>query len=433
LDNIFWGQFIALWLLILGSAFFSGAEVALISLSKVKLKAILENNNSDPKLKIWLHHPNRILTTILIGNNLANLLAASLATIMAIELLGDKINHSLAGLISTSIITVIIVVAGEIIPKIIAREKSEKIAAKVIGTLNVISILLYPVVQLLTKLANGIIKLIGGRPRPFLTEEEMLSMIKVGEEEGVLEKEEQEMIHSIFEFGDTKVREVMVPRTDMVRINAKTPLNEVTALLIKYGFSRIPIYDNIIDNIIGIIYVKDALNFYNQPVEKREVCARDFMHEPYFVPETKMVNDLLKEFRKKKIHMAIVLDEYGGTAGLVTLEDLIEEIIGEISDEYDKSIPNIELTENNVAIVNASTNIKEVNETFETNIPEEAGLESIGGFILGILGRFPKKEESFNYKNLYITILECTRTRLLKLRLEKKKEGGKETVPSPKS
>lgn len=241
-------------------------------------------------------------------------------------------------------------------------------------------------------------------------------MISMGEEEGVLEEEEKEMINSIFEFGDTRVQEVMIPRLDIVAVEAGRNLTDILKVAVEDGHSRIPVFEKKIDKIIGVLYVKDLLSLWGKRAEE-DLKVKDLTRAPYFVPETKKVNELLREFRRKKIHLAIVVDEYGGTAGLVTLEDLLEEIVGEIEDEYDEKKEEIKILEEGVALINGRMDIGEVNEKLKINLPEKEGVETIAGFVVDYLGRVPQTGEELTYENLRISVVEADRRRVVKVKI----------------
>lgn len=290
------------------SAFFSGAETALTSLGKLKIKELMEKGGKWKKsVSIWIEHPNKILTTILIANNVVNVGAATLATAISIKIFASK------GVgIAWGIMTFLILQFGEITPKIFARQHAERLSLLVIKPLQVLSLILSPIIRVLVFLTNLILKPFGGGmtiETSFITEEEIRGLISAGEKEGVLEEEEKEMLHSIFEFGDTKVSEVMIPRVDMVAIDEDIPLNMLLNLIKEKRHSRIPVYRENVDEIVGIFYVKDLLTLWR---ENREAKVKDLMRPAYFVPESKKVSDLLHQFQKKKVHMAIVVDEYGG-------------------------------------------------------------------------------------------------------------------------
>ena len=413
-------EWILLAILLLLSGFFSASETALISLGKLRIKTLLEKERERAKIiKLWADDPNRFLATILVGNNVVNIGASVLAAFIGMRIWGDELSVGVAWVV-TGVMTFIILVFGEFTPKTLARQNAEKIALGVMGILKVLSYILYPITKICVLVSKPFIKLFGGavgETAPFMTEEEMKALIGIGEEEGVLEKGERRMIESIFEFGDTKVQEVMVPRTEMTFIRANTKLDDILALLVKAGCSRIPVYEATIDNVIGILYAKDLLKFWGEHGEKQPVL-KEFIRQPYFIPETKKVNELLREFQRNRVHMAIVVDEYGGTAGLVTMEDLIEEIVGEIEDEYDTgSGEKVEYLEGGEVLVDAVIDIGELNEKLNIDLPEQEGVETIAGFVIDILGHVPSVGEIVEYEGLTIKVVDATKRRVGKVRI----------------
>ncbi|MCK4326805.1 HlyC/CorC family transporter [bacterium] len=409
------GQLIGLVVLLLLSAYFSASETALTSLGKLKMKSLIGRAGRRAELlSSWLEDPSRLLATILVGNNIVNVAASVLCTFVLLRLLPET-PAGKVGAISTGVMVCLILVFGEISPKTYARQNAERIALRTIRPLNGLSRILSPLIGLLVFVSPG-----GGKakPGPFMTEEEIKRMISLGEEEGVLEEEEKEMIDSIFKFGDTKVQEVMVPRSDMVTIEANQDLDNILKLVMEAGHSRIPVFKGRIDNIIGILYAKDLLNLWEQSSRAR-LKVKDLIHPAYFVPETKKVDELLREFQRQKIHLAMVVDEYGGTAGLVTLEDLLEEIVGEIEDEYDKGKERIEILEKGIALVDGKTDIGDVNEKLDLKLPEEEGTETVAGFVVDRLGRVPKMGEELIYRGTKITVVEADRRRVIKVKIER--------------
>ncbi len=398
-------------------------------LGKLKMKSLMEKEKEKaPLLSLWAEDPNRLLVTILVGNNIANVAASVLFTVILLRLLGPMATGRAAAL-SIGMMTFLILVFGEITPKTYARQNAEGIALRTLGLLKFLSQALSPLVKLLVFMANVVIRLLGGKiaqPGPFMTEEDIRGMLSVGEDEGVLEEEEKEMIDSIFKFGDTKVQEVMVSRLDIVAVEAGRNLTDILKAALEAGHSRIPVFEKEIDNIIGVLYVKDLLSLWGQKDEGK-LKIKNLARTPYFVPETKKVDELLREFQKKKIHLAIVVDEYGGTAGLVTLEDLLEEIVGEIEDEYDEKREEIKILEEGVALIDGKMDIGEVNERLKINLPEKEGVETVAGFVVDYLGQVPQAGEELTYDNLHISVVEAERRRVVRVKIAKSdKPPGKE-------
>jgi len=409
-------ELIALGFLFILSGFFSGSETALMSVNRVKIKHMLQEGDSKAKtVDELLEQPDRLLTTILVGNNLVNIAASSIATALAIDLFGNK------GVgIATGVVTFFILIFGEITPKSFASQNAELASKWVAKYIKMFSYVLTPFIKILTVITSFIIRAVGGTPRqkkPFVTEEEIKKFVNVGEREGVIESDEREMINSIFDFDDTIVKEIMVPRIDMVCIEINTPIEELVELIIDLGYSRVPVYNETVDNIVGIVYAKDLLNFLNQDGEME---IKKIMRPAYYVPETKEIDSLLTELRKEKIHMAIILDEYGGTEGLVTIEDLLEEIVGDIQDEYDVEERQIKVISETEILVDARVDIDEINEVLNIDLPEE-DYETISGFILSTLGYVPEEGEEIEFENLTLIVKDTVQRRISKVKIIKEK------------
>jgi len=424
-------------ILLVLSAFSSASETALASVSHIRVKRMLEEKTKGAEtLNNLLAHPSRFLAAILILNNLVNIAAASLATVLAVryfEYLGLRLYAGYITGISTGIVTFLVLVYGEITPKTYAAQNAEKVSLLVARPVSFLVTILFPVARVFIAIANFFTKLLGGktmREGPFLTEEEMKTMVTVGEEEGVIEEEEKEMIHSIFEFGDTIVKEVMVPRMDMVCVENTASAEDVLGIITKEGFSRIPVYEESIDNIIGIVYAKDLLMVDKSGKEKMTISVKTLMRPAYYIPETKKVNELLRELQKKRQHMAIVVDEYGGTAGLVTIEDLLEEIVGEIFDEYDLEEVLIEEVDENNVRVDARVNLDKINEFLEMALPEEYEFETIGGFVYSLVGKIPMAGEKIEYDNLIFTVEKLVGRRISKILITKKPSDNEADEPT---
>lgn len=407
---------ILLILLLWVSAFFGASETAIFSVNKVKIRHLAEEGDRRAALtRRLLDQPNRLISTILIGSTLVNIGATALATSLAIDIFGV----TGAG-IATGVMTVLVLVFGEITPKTLAARQSENYALKFSKIINVLSLLLSPVIRILNSLTNVLIRLFGGAPAEnnMVTEEEIRMLVNVGQEEGLIDPDEREMIDSIFEFDDTLVREIMVPRIDIIAVNSGEALEKVINIIINIGHSRIPVYEYTVDNIIGVIYAKDLFKPLLSPAAKVPPI-KELMRPAYYVPESKKVRDLFDELRKEKIHMAIVLDEYGGTAGLVTIEDLIEEIVGDIQDEYDKEEQQIVTLSDGSLLVDARTPIHEINDLLELDLSDEE-FDTISGLVFHNLGRLPLQGQELDIGNLHITVDKVVGRRVTKLRLRKK-------------
>ena len=405
-------QFILLAVLIGMSAFFSASETALMSLSKIRIRHLVDEKVKGAEtVSKLVENPNKLLGSILVGNNIVNIGASALATALAIDILG---NTGVA--VATGIMTILVLIFGEITPKSLAAQHSEFISLKVAKPISLFIVIFNPLVSVFLFVTNGIIKLLGGKPgrtQPFITEDELKTMVNVSHEEGVLEGEEKQMIYNVFEFGDTQVRDIMTPRTDMASIEVGSTYEKIIETFKTEQFSRLPIYQDTTDNIVGILYIKDLIF---KASENTVFEIQDYIREPYFTFEYKKTTELFQELRAHRIPMAIVLDEYGGTAGIVTVEDLIEEIVGDIRDEYDDHEKDIEVIKEDEYIVEGSTRIDELNEMIGVNIESE-DFDTIGGFIVGEFGYIPEVNETIEYDGIKFVIEEVDRNRIEKLRI----------------
>lgn len=416
--NIIDSVFIIIILLLL-SAFFSGSEIALFSMDKIKLRT--RAGKGDKKAKIiqdFLKEPEKIIGTILVSNNFVNILISSIITTIAIHYFN---NYGI--LIATVFTTILVLIFGEFTPKTFSAQYADKVAYFVSYPMKFLINFLAPVVRIFANFTNFILKFLGTKQtnkNVSFTIEEIKTMIHIGKEEGILGKKEEEMLRSIIDFTDTTVKEIMVPRTDIVAFEINTNYEELIKKIIESEYSRLPIYENNIDNIIGIIYAKDFLSFDS----KEKIILKETLHTPYFIPETKKVIQLLQEFKTKKIHMAIVIDEFGGTAGLVTLEDIIEEIVGEIQDEYDVEETKITFLQEGSFIVDAGMSIDDFNEQIKTKLIINESATTIGGFVLELFGKIPKEGEKVEAENFIFEAIQMDKTRLVKIKVHKK-EGQK--------
>lgn len=386
-------QLIVLVVLIILSGFFSSAETALFSISKIKARHLAKDNGRTNRLILKMKEdPHRLLSTILIGNNLVNIGASAIATAIAIELIANN-----AVGIATGIMTFLILIFGEIIPKSMATRNNILIARLVILPIYWCSLFFYPIILFL----NFIPRLTGKIQRkPNITEKELMTFVEVVEEEGEIKEEEKELIENIFEFDDTNASEIMTPRGDMFVFDIDEPMS--LKMIIKSGYTRIPVFEGDIDNIIGILNIKDL--FMAQATSGGEIDVRQIMNRPYFVPEYKKLDSLLQQFKKRKQHMAIVVDEHGGVSGLISLEDALEEIVGEITDETDKDQPRIVRVRGNEWIVPGKSDIDEVNEQIPMNIPESKEYDTFSGFVLDQIERIPKEKEQIPLGEFLVTV-----------------------------
>lgn len=411
-------------LLIFGSAFFSASETALNSLNRMRLRNMVEEKvkNAD-KITALLEDPNRLLSSILIGNNLVNNGAAALTTTIAISMFAGSASSG-AG-IATAVITIIILIFGEITPKTIASQKAEKVALFVVNVLVVVVFLVRPIVWILNIVTGGLIRALGGSTdgkTPVITEAELKTIVTVSHEEGVLENEERIMIDNIFSFGESRAKDVMTPRTDMISIPYDAPYDEFVSLMKEHGFSRLPVYEGDVDNIVGILYVKDVAF-----ISKEEFSMKKYIRDVYFTYESKPVDELLAHLRANYLALAIVLDEYGGTAGLVTTEDIIEEVMGEIEDEYDTREKDINIIRENEFLVDGSLRLEDLSKLVDKQIVSDE-VDTIAGYILMILGNFPVGGEEILVDGMKIIVEQMEKNRIAKLRIFNLDEANSDLV-----
>lgn len=407
-------ELLVLGLLLLLSAFFSGSETALFAANRLKLRHLKEEGSGSARVALHLlEQPARLLSTLLLGNNIVNTAFAVVATATLVRMLGPE----RGSLYAFGIVTLLLLLFAEITPKSYAAHHASRVVLLAARPVQLIAVVLSPVIRLLSLVTNLFARPLGGRVRsdaPMVTEEEIQILVRMGEEQGLLEQEEREMIHSIFEFGDTVVREIMVPRVHMVAVEADEPIEALLEIVRTHGHSRIPVYDDVVDQIVGLVHVKDLLAASREG--RLEGKTRDFARPPYFVPDTKRLDELFKEMRRKKVHMAIAVDEYGGTAGLVTIEDLLEEIVGPIQDEYDTEEPPIEVLNDRVALVDGAVHLEDVNAALGIDLP--AGeVDSVGGFVTRLLGHVPTQGERAEYLDVQFAVERVDGRRIAKVRV----------------
>ena len=408
-------QIIVLIILLVLSGFFSMSETALMALSKIRIRHMVEEGVKGAKLVEKLtEDPNKLLGAILIGNNIVNILASSLATTLFVSLVGP----SGVG-VATAVMTVLVLIFGEITPKSIAKQKSEEVSLKVSKPINIIVKIvkiLKPFIGIFSFISSLFIRLLGGDPKatePFITEEELRTMVGVSEEEGVLEDVEKEMIFNVFDFADSQAKDVMVQRVDIVAVDTEATYEEVLEVIKTEQFSRIPVYNQTIDDIVGVLYVKDLI-IAGQNKEGFKVS--DYMREPYYTFEFKKIKELFNEMKKTRNHLSVVLDEYGGTVGIVTIEDLIEEVFGDIEDEYDDYDKEIEVVKEDEYIVDGSAKLDDISELIGVNMESEE-FDSVGGLIIGELGRFPDNKEEVTLNKIRFVVEEVDKNRIKKVRI----------------
>jgi putative hemolysin len=380
------------------SAFFSSSEVALIAINRAKVRTLVnERRKGAQALATLKENPDHVLITILIGNNIVNIGAAAIATAIAIDFFGN------IGIgIATGVVTLILLVFGEIGPKIYATRADEKFALTVAPVILFLSNVLTPVIWVVDRFSHRS----SGSPglgEPVVTEEEIKEWIDVGREGGSIEAEEKEMLYSVLEFGDTTAREIMTPRIDVSMMEDTSTVDSALKLFNETGFSRIPVYHDSVDNIIGVLNVKDVFSVLISG--KKKTSIREIMYDPYFVPETKKIDDLLKELQVRKVQMAIVLDEYSSFAGIVTVEDILEELVGDILDEFDHEEPDIQKVTEGEYIVDAQVWVEDLNDELDISLPVHESYETIGGLLIDRLGHIPHPGESVEIKEADSTLV----------------------------
>ena len=421
-------EILILVILILLNAFFASAEIAFISLNEAKIeKQAKEGNKKAKNIQSMLKDPSKFLATIQIGITLAGFLSSAFASDSFASILAPALNNIFPNIslavwtkISIIIITLILsyftLIFGELVPKRLAMKHYEKISFATIGIIRTISFITLPCVKFLTLSTNVVSKLFGvsGDDEETVTEEEIRMMVDVGEEKGTIDKEEKEMINNVFEFDDKTVSEIMIPRTEIFAVDINSSISDVIEDLSEdYRYSKIPVYDNSIDEIKGIVYIKDIL--ISQ--KNKNTKIKGLVKKAYFVSEAKPVNELFDELRKNKKQIAIVVDEYGGTAGLVTIEDILEEIVGEIYDEYDEVIEKYTKLDENTFVFDGSIALYEVEKLLNIKIPD-GDYETLSGYLIEVLGRIPAENEKPIIETEKITykVEKCKDKRILKVK-----------------
>jgi len=399
--------------LLLFSAFFSSSETAITSIGRGKLLAIQEKNPQRRKGIDWLiSDMQRALTVILIGNNLVNIAASAVATQVAISLIGAR-----GLLLAVAFMTVVVVIFGEILPKSIAILKPEGIVSTTLPLLRFINVIFSPLIWVtvgIVKFFGSLMKVDLSSQHPFVTREEIEQMVNIGEASGVFEEEERRMIHGVISFEETRVYEIMIPRTDMVAVPGDISISDSIPVFRECGHSRLPVYEKSPDHIVGILYVKDLIGAFMS--DETSIPVSSLAREALFVPETMRIADLFDVMRGKRVHIAIVIDEYGGTAGLVTLEDLIEEIVGEIQDEYDDESALIQKEPDGSYLVRGQMGLEDLSEILGYPF-ESSDMDSVGGLVLSLAGRFPDKGQRLPYGHWEFQVLEVEDHRIKMVRV----------------
>ncbi|MBT4131310.1 MAG: HlyC/CorC family transporter [Candidatus Marinimicrobia bacterium] len=408
------------------SAFFSGSETALFNLKRNDLEKLKHDLAPSSRLIVrLLATPKRLLITILTGNTIVNVALASMAALITAEIAHQRgVNQILALVIETIVLTVVLVILGEITPKVLAMRHSLGFASRIIGTLSIIFKLFSPFAQVVYNLVEKMVNLTGLQPEEnFTSDEEIKELVELGQDQGVIGDEEKEMIHSIIEFGDTQAKEIMIPRPDVVMFHTEMSRDEVLTLIRETGYSKYPLYRDQIDQIKGIVFIKDILPYLHSTSQRinLERLARPAM----FVPEHQHVDELLREMQNEKQKLAIVVDEYGGFSGMVAVEDIIEEVLGDLKDEIDDSGEETEIVEikKHVYLIEASTQLDDVAEVLGIEFVEDRDYDSIGGFIYSSLGTIPQPGEIIEYGNFKFEVLSVEKNRIEKVKVTRIENG----------
>ncbi|MEJ2313877.1 MAG: hemolysin family protein [Nitrospirota bacterium] len=404
---------------LLAVAVLSSSESSIIAVNKFRLRHLIDTGDKKAlALQRILNQHDKLFSAVILSGNLFTVLATSLGTALAIRYLGRQ-----GGIVSATIVmTFLTVVFGELAPKTFAVTHSERVSLLVAKPLEVFIKLISPAIWIFKVSANLVLRLFGVKERPaspFVTEEEIKAMIKIAEEERVIEEQEKKLLHRVFEFGDTEVSEAMVPRTEIAGIPEEATVADAMRLVSEKGFSRYPVIRENIDNISGILYLKDLLiNMAQADISQKQV--KEFMRDAYYIPANKMVSELLDDMRRKKLHIAVVVDEHGGTEGLVTLEDLMEEIVGGLQDEFEEmeAARDVEVIDEHTFILSGSVPLDEANELMGTDLESEE-FNTIGGFVFGLFGRLPKTGEQVRFHNMRFLVLEMEERRVSKVRITK--------------
>jgi putative hemolysin len=434
-----WLLVAAIVLLLLGNGFFSGSEIAIISARRSRIDTLIdEGSKAAVRVKALQDDPDTFLATVQIGVTIMGTLAGVcggylsnlyLEPLLKAQGLPEWVAPAfVASLMVSGLIVYVELILGELVPKALALRYSDTVARIVSWPILAMARASRLLVRLLTASTRAVLLLFGIRDagsRTFVSEEEIKHLVQEGKEQGLLDQSEVDLIHSVFEFSDTPVKKVMVPRPKVFALDVATPPGEVEHRIVESGFSRIPVYEGSLDNVVGLVYVKDALRL----LEKRQpVTLARMLHPVHFVPETKKVGLLLKELQKRRSHLALVIDEHGGLAGLVTLEDLIEEIVGEIQDEYDWEERPVEKLRDGSLVVEGTVSASDLREAHGVPIPESSEFETVAGFMLERLGSVPKGGEVVTLDDYRLIVVDVERNRISKVKIEKLKPAA---LPKP--
>lgn len=406
-----WWHIFGLLVLFVCSAFFSGSETALMSMDSLRVKYLAEKNRPGArKLAELLARPDSLLSAILVGNNLVNIMISVFATTLFIEFYGRR-----GELMTIVILTPLLLIFAEVCPKTYAAKYPEKLSFIVLHPIRIIMSLLKPVTWLVGGLSHLITRLLRGETdRPLISEDEIRSIIEFGEHAGVVAKEKKRMLHGIFDLAEIRVRDVMVPRTEVVGIEVTAGFDEVVRMAAKARHSRFPVYDGDLDKVVGIIHTKEILSYLDRP---EEFSLAELARPPYFVPEAKPIEALMQAFRSKHLHLAVVVDEYGGVEGICTLEDIVEEIVGEIQDEYDEEEILITRLSDDCFLIDGSVALRYINRRYGLNLSVEH-VNTLAGFLLHSLGSIPEQGDVCEVEGARFTVREVIDRRIEKIEMQ---------------
>lgn len=408
----------ALVVLVLITAFLAEAEVSLLRISRIRVRYLVEKKvDKAQKLEKLIRDPDQFLPPLLLTVLIIQLATAPLSAWLMTRLTG---NAGVGATVGTLSIAIILFIFAELIPKAIASHQPEKVALRVTRPITLVTRIVRPFSWLFQMIALGLLRVFTGRSLAdellVADEGEIRAMVSAAEEHDIIELEEKDMIHSVFEFSDTLVREVMVPRPDMVALPSTATVAEALMVIIDHGFSRIPVFGQSLDDIKGVLYAKDLMPYLRGG--QLEGLVSRVVREAFIIPETKVLSHLLRDLRKRKVHMAIVVDEYGTVVGLVTIEDLLEEIVGEIFDEFDREVTLIEKVDDNRYRVDARMNLGDLKEILQVDLPEEEDVDTVGGLVLKILGHVPVAGETFTYNGVSVRVEKVRNNRISKVLMD---------------
>ncbi|MFC2172437.1 hemolysin family protein [Acidobacteriota bacterium] len=427
------GEIIGIAICLIFSAFFSGTETALTALSRSSTQKIIDSGNRwAPVLQAWIKRPNRILTTLLVGNNLVNILGSILAGRLAYMYL-----ENYAEAVAVACMTLLILILSEVTPKTYAKHHAEKLAVPAMYVVRFFYTLFYPITWCLWTFSAFLIKIFGGKRdsgMPPVTEGDIEYLIELGQKQGVFEEKERgELLTSALEFGDTITKEVMIPRTEAHFLQYDMPLDEALSKVVGWGHSRVPVYRKTIDEVIGILFVKDLLKRYAVSEGVTQDLTKLMRTPVLFVPETQKISEVLQEMQKRRNHLGVVVDEFGGTAGLITIEDILEELVGEIQDEYDREEDPLKKVDDHHFTADAGMSIFDLGDELGVEFPDDGEYESIGGFLTSRFGSVPEAGASLDFSGLRFKVTEADERHISNVEIRRLEENqtGEESEETP--